>query len=131
MNDADWAQLERGLRDKKSVDRFVAATQRMSTETTLEDLPRLMRLLGDGDHLVREAAASPIVKLRGPSALPELLVAYQRGLDEGYDNDGFTNALIELAEADKEAARSVLTALRSTGDASLEKNAEWLLEFVE
>ena len=131
MDDAAWNQLERGLRDKKSVDRFVAATQRMSKETTLEDLPRLMRLLEDGDYLVREAAAWPIVRLRGAPALPELLRAYQRGLDEGYDNDGFTTALIELAQADKEAARSVLTALRRAGDPSLEKNAEWLLEFVE
>ena len=97
----------------------------------MEDLPRLTRLLEDGDHLVREAAAWPIARLRGASALPELLRAYQRGLDEGYDNDGFTTALIELAEENKEAARTVLTALRNAGDSSLATNAEWLLEFVE
>ena len=131
MDDADWNNLESGLRDKKTVDRFLAATQRMNKETTSEDLPRLMRLLEDGDYLIREAAAGPIVRLSGVPALPALLQAYQRGLDEGYDNDGFTNALIELAQANKKAARGVLTALRRAGDPSLEKNAEWLLEFVE
>jgi hypothetical protein len=51
--------------------------------------------LNDEDFLVPEAAAWPVSELAGPSAL-EKFVAYQRGLDQGHDNDGLTAALIDL-----------------------------------
>ena len=68
--------------------------QNASTE---EDVPQLVALLEDDSFYVREAAAWPLAELGRTEVLPQLLRAYQRGLDEGDDNDGFSAALIELA----------------------------------
>ena len=71
------------------------------------------------------------VRACGGSALPELFQAYQRGFDEGHDNDGFSAALIELALADPDGVRGVLEALSKSGDAAVRQNAAWLMEFCD
>jgi len=131
MNDAEWREVERDLRDSKNVDRRVAAATKLNGAASSSDVPRLMALLKDEDFFVREAAAWPISELVGSAALPELLAAYQRGFDQGHDNDGFTTALIELAEANKVVAKEALDRLVGADDPALKKNAEWLLEFVQ
>jgi hypothetical protein len=52
-----------------------------------------------------------VSELCGSAALPQLFAALQRGEDEGQDNDGLVAALIELAAADRAAARLALEEL--------------------
>ncbi len=88
-----------------------------------------MDLLNDDNFFVREAAAWPLAELAGTSALRELLVAYQRGFDDGHDNDGFTTALIELVEGSPSASKDVLKRLAEDRDPAVRESATWLLEF--
>jgi hypothetical protein len=129
MNDKEWEDLIQGLRGIDHADAAAAAATRLHKAATSDDLPRLTDLLEDDDFFVREAAAWPVSELAGPSALRELLVAYQRGFDDGQDNDGFTTALIDLVETDRNASRQVLEALAQEGDAAMRENAMWLLDF--
>ena len=68
-------------------------------------------------------------ELMGSVALPELFSAYQRGFDEGHDNDGFSAALIELAAAHPVGVRGELNRLIASDDVAMRQNAIWLLEF--
>jgi hypothetical protein len=61
--------------------------------------------------------------------LPELLRAYQRGLDEGHDNDGFTAALTDLAASDPLGVSRALESLVASADTAMQENARWLLTF--
>jgi HEAT repeat protein len=131
MNDSDWSALVRDLRNVDDVDVAVAAAERLHRTATPDDLPRLRALLLDDSFFVREAAAWPLSELAGATALAELFQAYQRGFDEGHDNDGFTAALIELAAADPEGVRQVLEALAKSGNEAMRENAAWLMEFCE
>ena len=103
MREEERHQLVRDLRHGKDETQFLAANRKIHKASTRDDLPWLMSLLHDPAFTVREAAAWPISELAGVSALPELLRAYQRGLDDGHDNDGLSTALIELVEADMAA----------------------------
>ena len=129
MNESDWAAQLRDLRNVDDVNVMAAAAERLHRTATREDVPRLRSLLKDDSFFVREAAAWPLTELAGAAALPELFEAYQRGLDEGHDNDGFSAALIELAAADPEGTRRVLEGLAEAGDPAMQENATWLLEF--
>src|SRR5438105_1449375 len=104
MTKREWQDIVEALRQP---DANIAATAagRLHKESSIDDLPRLRELLDDDDAFVREAAARPISELSGPSSLRELLPAYQRGLDEGHDNDGFTAALVDLATLDPVGCR--------------------------
>ena len=105
------------------------AATRLHKDATAGDVPRLRELLGDESFFVREAAAWPLTELAGVEHLPELLRAYQRGLDDGHDNDGFTTALIELAASDPVRVGHALEALTRSGDLSMRENAQWLITF--
>jgi len=131
MNAAGWAALVRDLKNVDDVDAAVAACERLHREATAEDLPRLRDLLTDGSFFVREAAAWPLSELAGAAALPELLEAYQRGFDEGHDNDGFSAALTEMAAADPDGVRRALSGFLQSSDSKVRDNASWLLEFCE
>jgi HEAT repeat protein len=131
MNDSDWVALVRDLNNIDDVDVMVAAAERLHRTATPDDLPRLRALLLDHSFFVREAAAWPLSELAGATALAELFQAYQRGFDEGHDNDGFTAALIELAAVDPEGVRQALEALAKSGNEAMRQNAAWLMEFCE
>jgi hypothetical protein len=130
MTEGEWEELVQALRQD---DASLAASgaERLHKRASTEDLPRLLALLHDDDLFLREAAAWPISELAGPSSLHDLLIAYQRGLDEGHDNDGFTTALIELAAADPLGCKEILLRLSESQIATLRDNAAWLLEFCE
>lgn len=129
MNANDWDALVRDLRNIDDIDAAVAACERLHRDATEEDVPRLRALLNDGSFFVREAAAWPLSELAGAAAMPELFEAYQRGLDDGHDNDGFSAALIEMAIADPDGVRGMLLSLLSSDDSRMRENASWLLEF--
>jgi HEAT repeat protein len=128
MSDKEWDGLIHMLREIDEADSAAAAT-RLHNVATAQDLARLMELLKDDDPFVREAAAWPISELAGPSVLGELLVAYQRGLDAGLDNDGFATALIGLVEMNKDASREALRRLADDADPAIRESVTWLLEF--
>ena len=117
------------LRDSDDAEALAAAATQLHNSATPGDLGRLMELLQDDDFFVREAAAWPVSELAGPAALRELLVAYQRGFDDGHDNDGFTTALVALVERKKAVSRDVLQDLADDVDPAMRENSIWLLEF--
>jgi len=131
MNDTEWLALVRDLRNDEDVDVSAGAYERLHRTAAAEDLPRLRELLRDESFFVREAAAWPLSELAGAAALPDLFVAYQRGLEEGHDNDGFSTALIELAVADPAGVRRILEPLVKSSDKTMRENALWLLEFCD
>jgi len=129
MNTAHWDAITRDLRSDLEPDRMAAAAARLHKNATAEDIPRLRELLDDDSFFVREAAAWPLVELAGLGHLLELLQAYQRGLDDGHDNDGFSAALIGLAESDPARVAKALEPFARSADEALKENAQWLLTF--
>src|SRR5262245_13534968 len=93
MLEREWEEVVDALRDLDDVGAAVRAAEHLHRSATLDDVPRLLRLLQDERFFVREAAAWPLSELAGATYLQELLQAYQRGFDEGHDNDGFSAAL--------------------------------------
>jgi hypothetical protein len=130
MDEPLFAEIVKAL-SVDDLDVCVGAAERLHRESTTEDIPRLLQLLKEDDFFVREAAAWPLVQISGPSVLRELLTAYQRGFDDGHDNDGFTAALLELPSLDPEATITVATHLAQTTDEPMKGHAQWLLTFCE
>ena len=130
MNAQAWSDIVSGLTNRE-VDACVNAASRLHSESSAEDIPALLDLLETGDFFVREAAAWPLAELAGLDHLPKLLLAYQRGFDEGHDNDGFTAALLEIPALFPAEARGVIEHLTRTSAGPLRGHAEWLLEFCQ
>jgi hypothetical protein len=124
------SSIEAALRDA-DVNTCVAAADRLHKESEVEDIPKLLALLGSTDFFVREAAAWPLAELAGARFLPELFMAYQRGFDDGHDNDGFTAALLEIPALHPQEVRSALLHLISINEEPMRGHAAWLLEFCE
>ena len=130
MTDGEWQDLLEGLHGTDPVAAANAA-ERLDREASANDIQLLRELLNGADAFIREAAAWPISRIVGVPALRELLLAYQRGFDEGDDNDGFSTALIELATANPSGCKKVLLTLAEAEIASLRENADWLLQFCD
>jgi len=114
-----------------SVAACVEAAARLQAEAGTEDIPNLLALLESDDFFIREAAAWPLAELTGPTVLPELLSAYQRGFDEGHDNDGFTAALLEIPALHPKEAKLALERIAKSTEEPMRGLAHWLLEFCE
>lgn len=128
MKTAAWNEIVSAL-DASDVSTCVEAASRLHAEADVEDVPKLLALLENDSFFVREAAAWPLAELVGPSVLPQLFSAYQRGFDEGYDNDGFTAALLEIPFLFRTETKSSLTNLIKIADEKTRGHAQWLLEF--
>lgn len=128
MTDERWNQLVDDV-EGQDIEAMVEASQCLYQEADESDVPRLLQLLSHDDFVVREAAAWPLAGVGGPAVLPELFVAYQRGFDDGYDNDGFTTALIELVALHKPEATKKLRELAESPDGVIRGHANWLLDF--
>jgi HEAT repeat protein len=131
MDQRQWESLVEALRDVDNIESAVAAAAQMQARASKEDVPRLLDLLADESFIVREAAAWPPSDLGRVDLLPQLLAAYNRGLAEGHDNDGFSAALIDLVQSKPAASQAQLSAFTSSADPELRKTAAWLLEFVQ
>jgi hypothetical protein len=129
MNEVLWNDIQGGLLDSDPV---IAANAcaRLQAEAKEEDEPRLLAMLHHHDFYVREAAAWPLAENSGPRVIRELLVAYQRGFDEGHDNDGFTAALLEIP-ALYPNTRAVLEELLCGAAGTQRSHILWLLTFCE
>ena len=130
MSPTVWQSLVEDL-STLSVDVCVRASERIHRESTVEDVPNLLELLKSESFFVREAAAWPLAELVGPAALEQLLAAYQRGFDDGHDNDGFTAALLEIPALYPEETPPALRAITSAAAEPMRTHALWLLEFCE
>jgi hypothetical protein len=130
----DTAAWDHSLLDLAAhdVDRNVGAAKRLYDESTMEDVPRLLTLLQEGsDFFVREAAAGPLAALAAPSVVHELLIGYQRGFEEGHDNDGFTAALIEGASLFPTEMKEALNGIIASAEEPIRGHALWLIDFCE
>lgn len=130
MEAGAWTEIVSAL-DAPSLEVCAAAASRLHAEAAAEDIPNLLALLKSGDFFVREAAAWPLAELAGPAVLGELLVAYQRGFDEGHDNDGFTAALLEIPALFPDEARASLASIIAAAAEPMRGHAQWLLEFCQ
>jgi hypothetical protein len=128
MNAAAWSETITALRSR-DVDKCVAAAARLHKESTSEDVPALLELLRTGDFFEREAAAWPLAEISGVAHLFELLRAYEKGFEEGHDNDGFTAALLEIPALHPSDARSELSKLTGAANDPIRAHCVWLLEF--
>lgn len=131
MDQPQWQRVVAALRDVSDIDSAVAAAAELQAAASTEDVPRLIELLTDESFFVREAAAWPLSDLGRLDVLPQLLGAYQRGLAEGHDNDGFSASLIDLVQSKPVEARVQLSAFANSSDLELRDTARWLLTFVE
>ena len=128
MNDNRWHQLVTDI-EGDDIELMVEACEHLQNEAEATDVPRLLELLKHESFVVREAASWPLAIVGGPAALSELFLAFQRGFDEGLDNDGFTTALIELVELHPIKSREKLLELKNSPNRLIQENADWLLGF--
>ena len=129
MNQAQWDALVKALRDATNIDRAADAAQSLQRTATREDVPRLLSLLADDSFFVREAAAWPLSDLGVTEALPQLLEAIHRGVQDGHDNDGLSAAVADLAEMNRVPAEAEVNRILKNGPPHLREYALWLLEF--
>ncbi|MDH5855891.1 HEAT repeat domain-containing protein [Lampropedia aestuarii] len=122
-----WIEITRDLASK-DVDIAVAACEALHALADQDDVPRLLGLLADPDFFIREAAAWPLTELAGADALPQLLIAFQRGYDEGHDNDGFSTALLQIPALFPESKTQVAKLL-DTAEGSQREHLIWLMDF--
>jgi HEAT repeat protein len=128
MEDARWSTIVESL-VSRDVDACAEAAGMLHAEATVDDVPRLLELLQSDDSFVREAAAWPLAELAGTSVLDQLFAAYQRGFDEGHDNDAFTAALLEIPALHPTQSRQTLLGLVELGEEPAKGHAAWLLTF--
>jgi hypothetical protein len=130
MKDTAWSEITANLNARDTAV-CVAAAARLHREADISEVPRLLGLLESNDFFVREAAAWPLAELAGAQVLGELLTAYQRGFDEGHDNDGFTAALLEIPALHGEAAVQAIRSFLKSSSGTTKEHAGWLLTFCE
>lgn len=130
MEAISWSTIVSEL-SHPDIDTCVRAAERLQAEASAADIPNLLKLLQSNDFFIREAAAWPLAELAGPKVLPELFVAYQRGFDEGHDNDGFTAALLEIPALHPQEARASLERVVASAEEPARGHAAWLLTFCE
>jgi hypothetical protein len=133
MTITEWEEIVATLHDFDSfegdVPVAIRAAEHLHRSARVEDVPRLLMLLEDENFFVREAAAWPLSELAGAKYLEELLRAYQRGFDDGHDNDGFSAALADMALMDPIGVKQALQSFLECADESMQGHATWLLQF--
>jgi hypothetical protein len=130
MEATAWSEIVAGL-NEADVEVCVAAASRLHAEADVDDIPKLLELLESDNFFIREAAAWPLAELAGPAVLTDLLAAYQRGFDEGHDNDGFSAALLEVPALFPEEAKSCLKRIAAAAGEPMRGHALWMLGFID
>ncbi|CAM5303693.1 hypothetical protein GCM10010222_40940 [Streptomyces tanashiensis] len=95
-------------------------------------LPRLQaeldRALTERNAYARELLGGVLAALGGPDALPTLIRA--SAVDLGDDQDGLAAEIVELVQADPQAARRLLQPMTEDEDLSVANRADWALRFL-
>jgi HEAT repeat protein len=131
MDQAEWDRLIASIRSAgEDLDRAVAASMALGEITDRSRIPELERLIQDDDFFVREAAATPLISLKGIDAFPLLLEALERGAREGHDNDGLAFEISELVECHKAEVTPRLLEMLRARRSETRSHAAWLLGFV-
>ncbi|GGY37594.1 hypothetical protein [Streptomyces tanashiensis] len=95
-------------------------------------LPRLQaeldRALTERNAYARELLGGVLAALGGPDALPALIRA--SAVDLGDDQDGLAAEIVELVQADPQAARRLLQPMTQDEDLSVANRADWALRFL-
>lgn len=122
---------QKGEGGEVDVDGVLATFYRLKANATHDDLPELLNAirLPENNFWTRELLSEPIATLGGASHLKPLFDAFEKGFNEGHDNDGFQAVLIGIAEANPEECRAALQALVERDDFPHKDHAEWLLTF--
>jgi hypothetical protein len=127
------AEWNRTLADLRSLDRerSVKAIRRLNESADKSDLPRLRRLVVEGeDFYVREAAARPLARLDGARALPLLFEALNKGRRENHDNDGLDDTIVGLLQSFPRKVAPLLFRMSASTRDEDRANAAWALEFL-
>src|SRR5438128_3315362 len=126
---SEWDRIISDLHESENVDRAVAACQALDQAADESWLPRLRRLLAESrDFFVREAAATPIARLEGLQALPQLLHALHLAEEEGHDNDGLGALISDLVWANPQQAAPMLHQMLCASSEQ-RRDAAWLWGF--
>ncbi len=128
MSKISWSQLIQDLRGE-DIDRSVNACQKIYEVADESHIPELYSLLDDESFFIREAIASPLVRLEGVKALPYLFQAYTRGIQDGHDNDGLTATIADLLEEKAEESAPLLLEMLNNTDNETRANAAWAIGF--
>ena len=128
MSKPKWSQLIKDLRSEDT-DRIVNAYQKIFEMADGSHVPELYILLNDEDFVIREAAASPLARLEGVKALPQLFQAFTRGFQDGHDNDRLTATITDLLEEKEEEATPLLLEMLQSPDNETRANAIWALGY--
>jgi len=125
-------QIHEALAAAHEGDRVLALFNDLEATASLEDVPVLLVALqhDDADFFTREMFGQILCGFDQPELLEPLLVAFDRNLDEGHDNDGFQEALWGLVEATPERSAELLHQLREREPSTVKADTiRWLLKF--
>lgn len=131
MNNEEWALALKILRDESDLEKAGQAAVDFPKMVSQDDIPRLVEILGDNDFVIREIAAVALCELKAISFLEQILVALQKGFDDGHDNDSLQGSLWAMVGANKAAVKAKLSEIRNGADEKLIENIDWLMEFCE
>lgn len=114
------------------VDETIDLADAIAAGGDLGQLPRLEseldRALADRNAYARELLGGVIAALGGADRLPVLVRA--SAVDLGDDQDGLAAEIVDLVQADPEAARRVLRPLTEDDDLTVANRADWALRFL-
>jgi HEAT repeat protein len=131
MDQAEWDRLIASIRSvDDDFDRACEALTALRETSDPSRIPELEQLIQNDEYFIREAAASPLINLRGIEALPLLLQALARGAKEGHENGLLALEIIGLVESDAEEAAPRLLELLRSKRPGIRSQAAWLLGYV-
>jgi hypothetical protein len=125
-----WAELLVDLHHTINVKGATKAARQIAKRATTVHVKELYQLLNGDSFFVREAAAIPLARLEGANVLPALFKAMQRGEQEGHDNDGLTNTIIDVLESHKAECLPMLQKMLESTDAETRTDAAWALGYI-
>jgi hypothetical protein len=128
MNTEEWDFILGNLRDESNPEKAGQAAADLPNKVNQDDIHRFLELLNDGDFIVRETAAVALCGLVAVPFLEQILVALQKGFDDGHDNDSLQGALSDMATMNTASVKSKLNEIRIGADTKLIENIDWLLE---
>ena len=126
----DWAKRQ-VQSCEGDVHLWVEAVQLLDRLATRERLGELEALLRHEAFCVREAAATPYAKLLGAASLPLLLEAWDRGLEDGHDNDGLSSDVTGVVSLYKAEAVPILAEMFRSKSPRDRAHAAWLWGYLE